>query len=914
MGVADDDRIDPGDKVGRYVILERVGEGGMGVVYAAYDPELDRRVALKILRGHGSRDRSDQDVARLLREARAIARVSHPNVIGVFDVDSVGDVMFIAMEYVEGPTLARWIRLGRRSVAEVLAIFCEAGQGLAAAHGVGIVHRDFKPSNVIVEGGRRARVLDFGLARADPGSSRSEPPAPSESFRDAVLARDAVLNESSGHDLLSTALTRKGVVLGTPWYMAPEQYAGIVADAKSDQYAFCVALYQALFGQAPFESSDIEHMVVAKRMGLVRSPPAHANVPRHVTAAVIRGLAVDPGQRWPDMRTLIEVLGRDSAGARRRWLGMGATAAAAAVTAGVAVYAGARLESPCQDAEARLTGVWDDARKDSIGDQLGTLAVPYAADVRDRVALGLDDYSARWSAMYVDACEATHVRSEQSAGLLDRRMICLESRRAALLALVDVLGSADRSVASRAQEAVAGLPPIETCGDMELLVAAVEPPDPAHGTAVADLRTRLAEVGALSAAGRYEDAHTLAKDAWVQAEAIDYPPLHAEALLELGVVERVVGEHEGAQDHLVQALLVATANKHDLIAADAATELAAVEGVRLARTDEGLRWASLARGLYQRLGIEGLALAGLDLHEGAVYEARGDLDLARAAYERAIAAREEARGADDPIAALWSVNLANVNFLQARYHEALSGYERAAATAERAWGPAHPNNVIVAIGHANALIALGRYDQAQAQLVRAAEVASTSLPDGHPWGSAATCTLGLVQERRGDGEAALATFERCRAANLQATGREHPEYARALENLGRVQRDLGHLDDARRSLQDGYDLRRRLLGDDSGETTWAALELAELERVSGDLPEAERRFLAVVAAFAREGGDEVGLARARFGLARVRWAIAGPSVAARDLAEQARVTLAADVEQARHLRVLDAWLAEHAVQ
>ncbi|HET6581826.1 MAG TPA: serine/threonine-protein kinase, partial [Nannocystaceae bacterium] len=276
-----------GTKIGRYVILELVGRGGMGVVYAAYDPELDRRVALKVLRDR-DRERTAEDAARLLREARAIARVSHPHVISVFDVDSAGDVMFIAMEFVEGPTLSRWLRQTPRTPAEVIAVFRDAGRGLAAAHDAGIVHRDFKPTNVIVAGGRHARVLDFGLARADPSSSSSQPTAASDSLREELIAHDA-----GSHDLLSTSLTRAGVVVGTPMYMAPEQHAGIVANARTDQYAFCVALYRALFGKPPFTADDFAAMVVDKRMGRIAPPSASSGVPRHVTAAVLRGLAVD---------------------------------------------------------------------------------------------------------------------------------------------------------------------------------------------------------------------------------------------------------------------------------------------------------------------------------------------------------------------------------------------------------------------------------------------------------------------------------------------------------------------------------------------------------------------------------------------------------------------------------------------
>ncbi|MBA3546614.1 MAG: serine/threonine protein kinase, partial [Nannocystis sp.] len=227
-------------ELGRFVVLHRVGAGGMGVVYAAYDPELDRKVAVKLLHPSVGSDREDVGRARLLREAQAMARLSHPNVVTVFDVGTRDDQVFLAMEFVQGLPLSAWLK-APRGWREVVAVFIAAGRGLDAAHREGIVHGDFKPDNVIVDVEGRARVLDFGLAFAQ---DRGKPPSDPEARRSSRSGR-------SGVDL-STHLTRTGALTGTPPYVSPEQFLGESASARADQYAFCVSLYEGLYGDRPY--------------------------------------------------------------------------------------------------------------------------------------------------------------------------------------------------------------------------------------------------------------------------------------------------------------------------------------------------------------------------------------------------------------------------------------------------------------------------------------------------------------------------------------------------------------------------------------------------------------------------------------------------------------------------------------
>jgi serine/threonine protein kinase len=276
-----------GDTVGRYIILARLGAGGMGVVYTAYDPQLDRKIALKLLRtGTGLADAEAR--SRLIREAQAIAQLSHPNVVAVYDVGTAdsGEV-YIAMELVEGETLTSWLGHWERSWREILELFFQAGRGLAAAHARGVVHRDFKPDNVLVGTDGRVRVTDFGLAR---------------SLIDQVdeLARDRPRPDL---EALRQTLTATGTVLGTPRYMAPEQLRGADADARSDQFSFCVALYEALYDRHPLPGDSVFDVV--QHGAEAEAPPEATKIPAHIGKAIMRGLDAEPNKRFPTLAQLL---------------------------------------------------------------------------------------------------------------------------------------------------------------------------------------------------------------------------------------------------------------------------------------------------------------------------------------------------------------------------------------------------------------------------------------------------------------------------------------------------------------------------------------------------------------------------------------------------------------------------------
>ncbi len=321
-------------RIGRFAVLRQLGEGGMGVVYSAYDEELDRRVALKLLRP--GRDNSPRNQARMQREARAMAKLSHPNVVQVYEVGRFEEQVFVAMEFVQGHTLGTWLKTRPRSWPEILGILVQAGRGLQAAHEAGVIHADFKPDNVLIDSEERVRVVDFGLSRrAEPtsgslsGASRSHriadaitttgpqtvprtptatptapakisttPPAPApapQDLDDSGLPRDA--------DARSNLR-----IAGTPAYMAPEQHRHAPPDQRSDQFSFSVTLYMALYGRHPFAGGSLLELIINLTDGTIQAPPANTDVPAALHTVLVRGLAHDPEQRWPSLADLLDAL------------------------------------------------------------------------------------------------------------------------------------------------------------------------------------------------------------------------------------------------------------------------------------------------------------------------------------------------------------------------------------------------------------------------------------------------------------------------------------------------------------------------------------------------------------------------------------------------------------------------------
>jgi serine/threonine-protein kinase len=430
-GDADAEVLSPGTRVGRYVIERLVGRGGMGAVYAANDPDLNRRVAVKVLRAETlSEEARAQMRARLLREAQAMARLSHPEVIVVYDVGTLGDQLFVAMEYVDAGTLRQWRATRERSVAEILAIYERAGSGLAAAHKAGLVHRDFKPDNVLVGSDGRVRVTDFGLARTLAGADAAGPEG------EAPVAREGTTNEGHG---LATVLTRTGTLLGTPAYMAPEQLGGGGADARSDIFSFCTALYEALYGERPFDGSSLVSLRAAIESNAVRVAPTMTRVPRWARAALLKGIRAAPEQRFASMGELLAALRTGRTKSLRRRIAMAGIAAGSVglLVAGQAFLRRTPSMTPPSSAPSSAVAVSAASQRHGDWTDQPTPHAPADATPED-----LEDYRKAWVA-YRDGNAELALSLFQAIGERSPKFGAA-ALRAALLTVTNNYGALDK--------------------------------------------------------------------------------------------------------------------------------------------------------------------------------------------------------------------------------------------------------------------------------------------------------------------------------------------------------------------------------------------------------------------------------------------------------------------------------------
>ncbi|MES1172311.1 MAG: serine/threonine-protein kinase [Bacteroidota bacterium] len=781
-----------GASIGRYVVLGLVGRGAMGEVYAAYDPELDRKVAVKLLRAQvGADDLTTAEAkARLLREAQAIAKLSHPNVIVVHDVGSFGDRVFIAMEFVEGNTVGYWLLAERRSWKEVLRVFMAAGRGLAAAHASQLVHRDFKVDNVMLGDDGQVRVMDFGLARRvtgpltdvarslarpsrpvpvqvsmqipvpvpvppagtpDGDAGEAVPPralTPLEGFlfaTDSSMDLEATKEVRGGpsrstpmHAHLSAELTQTGAMVGTPAYMAPEQFNGQAADERSDQFSFCVALYEGLHGERPFGGQTLVELSENVQRGNVRPISDSTRVPSWLRRVVLRGLRVDPAERWPSIDDLLAALQNDPSVVWRRWAMLAAAAAGVVAIGLVARQQGARDSRPtCQVPADRFARVWEgpsvpEGRRAAIAAGFRQSGQPYAADAFAGTARLLDRYVGLWASMYTDSCEATNVRGEQSAEVLDLRMSCLRDRWNELRALSDVLVEPSGEVVANAVKAAAALTPLDRCADVRTLRVAFPPPhDPAVRRQVEALRGKLATAKALEDAGRFSQALAATTPLVSEARVTGYPPVLAEAFARLGGIEVRMGRAVEAEINLDEAVWIAEASRYDEIVATASVDQIYVAGYLERDMPRARRWLRQAEAFLSRMEGHELVWAWMLHNFATALDAHGDLEEAASRYRNAIQAKERVLGGSHPDVGLSLTNLAMTLTALGRLDEALVHSNRGVEILGQAVGWEHPDTAVQMGNRADILNQLGRYADALHDAERAVVIWERELGKEH---------------------------------------------------------------------------------------------------------------------------------------------------------------------------------------
>jgi tetratricopeptide (TPR) repeat protein/tRNA A-37 threonylcarbamoyl transferase component Bud32 len=884
------------ERIGRYLVLAELGAGAMGVVYSAYDPDLDRKLALKLL--HEEEQRSDRTI-RLLREAQALARVSHPNVIQVYDVGTFEDRVYIAMEYVDGISLKAWQTAEQRTPAQILPVFVKAGRGLAAAHEKGLVHRDFKPDNVLVARDGRVVVLDFGIAHAvgtveplqqDDAAVRRRIAEHSAAHSGVLTAASSLTGTSRA---LDTEVTRAGALIGTPAYMAPEQLEGRSTDERSDQFSFCIALWEALHGERPFPGESPLALWQAMRDDAIRQPTT-PGIRSTVQRALLRGLASSPDRRFPNMAALLATLEHDPAVVRRR-AALAGTAIAALALAIWSVATRPDPEPVCAG-EHRFDASWGPERRAELERAFEDSGIPLAKTSLPAVIDGLDHYAAQWQAMYVDACQATHVRNEQSAELLDLRMACLEDRRLGVDALVEVLLEPDVTVVENAAKAVAALRPIDTCANHRALTARVQPPDdPAVAERVDGIRHELSLARARRDAGDHERAMTIAREAESRAATTVYAPIQAAALIEVGLTSNEAGDYVQAEDKLREGFYQALAAGDEQACVEASTALVQVTGDHQRNFDAGINWARIADALLDRRSDQhSRARVELEIFAGIVHWRKGELERARTDLETTLALAEQLGEAEILLQTRVRNALGSTLWGLGKADDAAAQFQIRVDTLARELGENHPQVGQALNNLASAHYSLGRLDLAEAELARALRIYEASYGEEHPSVANSLNNLAVILSKGGKLEQARDTQLRVIGIYERTVGPEHPELANVWSNLGRTLRMLEDYDDAADYYQRSYERRVAALGAEHTDTMTSLGGLALTQIDLGKIDEGFANFGIVLATQKRVLGDEhptiaevqlqFGIAMVEHGRAREGEAMLRDSLAARERA------------------------------
>ena len=842
-----------GDRIGRYLILQRLGAGGMGVVFSAYDAELDRKVAVKLLRG----DPADDDGTahrRLLREAQGMAKVDHPNVITVHDVGTHQGHVFIAMEFVAGHTLREWLETSTRHWREVVDVVRQAAAGLAASHDAGLVHRDIKPDNIMVgHGGERVRVMDFGLVRAA-GSVQTGPPAVDSNellepelvdpqslerramdrIRDQmvelgklgatgggieraetidVAAPDGESNAFSetgepSSNAIHAELTRTGALLGTPAYMAPEQIRGEPITAAADQFALAICLYQGLFGKRPFTGASIAELADQVLHAEVDLPPS-PSVPRWLAAAVRRGLSKRPELRFESLEDFRAALTPPAGRNRLAWtIGGGLVLAAGAWFARGAQDDRGAL---CSGGALELSAAWTPSRHRGAGEAFAATGLGFARKEWEIVGPRVEAYADQWVEQYSDNCRATAILKEQSEAVMDRRRRCLVRTRAELAAVMDVLGHADAQTVERAYDMVSELPSLSRCSEARLLESDVPAPDPADAEGAELVQGHLAQADAKISAGRFDEAAQALARAVDAARYIDYPPLQTEQLIVRARLDAAEGRSADAAAALRQAHASASEHGQWQLLVDAGLELSRLYGLHLAEYDRSRLVGDIARGTVRRLNSrvdesELLYIEAMVLVEEAEYES------ARTKLQQSLALAIDELGPDHRVVYSRKFGLGRVAYQQGNYDEAERTQREVLLAEERSLGRQHPTTAESRDELGTVLYAKGEYASAEALHREALADLEAAVGPRHPDAARIRTHLGLSlggQQRYAEAEAQEREALAIRRAHLAP---RHPDIAQSHNNLAVNLLDQKRYDEAAHEYRAALDIVTELWG------------------------------------------------------------------------------------------------------
>jgi eukaryotic-like serine/threonine-protein kinase len=818
----------------RYVIEAVLGRGGMGTVYLARDQTLNRNVALKLHRAGSGND-------RLHREAIAMAKLAHPNVVTVFEVGSVDDRMYVAMEYVRGETLRDWLTSGRRRWREIVDMLVQAGAGLAAAHSAGLIHRDFKPENVLVGEDGRPRVSDFGLARH--GASRDDKPS----------------------GVLSGTMTQSGAILGTPAYMSPEQLAGDIVDARTDQFAFCVVAWESLFGKRPFAGNTLAALEDAiHRRDILR--PARSEVPQRLRDVIERGLAVKPSDRYADMPSLLAALRSAAAPRTKKYLAValaGAALLGGGAYAATSILADRRHAAEC-DAAAGEMHVFDAAKHAAIQRAFVATHIPTANVAFDRAAKVLDKYSATLAEQARKVCESVN----EPLTLTAARRACLADRKSELSALLDLMLEPDAAIVQRAPSAAWAMFDPHPCSDTSLLLA--RPVTPASRSP--ELVAQFARVKALDHAGQYRQAAELAQSLRELARTRKDRGLELAALSALAGARADIDKPDDVVPLYHEVVQMAEAQGRDLEAAGALWALANIAGVSQNDYQAAHRYIALARAKLDRLGGGNLAVRGeLSATEAQVFADENRLGEAEAALREGLIALEQAYGPMHPKVGALTGTLAQI--LRYQDKDSLPASERTLAIMRETLGPEHPTTAGAEMTLGQVLVDKKRFDEARKLYEHADIVFTKVFGEKHLVRGSLLSNIATMELQQEHWDAALDAYRKSLVIAEAIEGPEaidvsglHADIARVLASTNRMPEAFVEINKSVAILEKaGADGEPRMMG--------VLIELAEYQIVDKQPAVAVATAERALAITAKRPADAnpVELGQIKFVLARALW-------------------------------------------
>lgn len=767
----------PDVMIDRFVVRGALGEGGMGTVLLAWDPQLKRNVAIKIVPIEEGEDRAWQ-----LREAQTLAQVKHSNVVVVHEIGQRSHDLFIVMEYVEGKTLENWLASESRSITDIVGVFIEAARGLAAVHRAGIVHRDFKPSNVLVGEDDRVKVADFGIARP-------------HDVDEPLSVIDASLVTRGG----ATPTTR---LQGTLPYVAPEQLAGAPPEPRGDQFSFCVSLWQALKGDPPFSAGALA--LAAEGDDLPE--PAHAHkVPRRFDRIVRRGLARDPGQRWPDMDALGNAL---KAGLSRS---TGQRVFALAGFIAVALVVILLKKDPCPDAQGELTSVWNPERASELDRKLSE-APEFTRVSWQSVAVRFNRYADEWASVRRGVCKATRVEHRRSESAFDDATICLERARASFANVIEILAIGNTTTFENLDPVLAKLQSPKACEHARTM--GVQPPALKDKDHVAAYRERIDHAGLLTAAGQPTVALTSLTELLPEIDAIGYLPLASEARLQLGNAKKEIGDVAGAEESLFEAVLQAERSGDANVRLDAMIQLAVIAVDDHENLAEARRWLAQADAIAGSVEADPRVQAHLAIVTGMVASLANDLDTAESSYRTALLLAKDLGDGSNALLAAARTRLAIV-FVQAGKHaEARVMDTEIEEDLTKRLGPRHPSVAALALNVGLGALERGELDEAGRQAERALSIQTEAFGAESPRIAAALRLNAAVAIERKQWARAIDLAGRAWQLERLHFDRGHSERAAALVRLAEARLAIGDLVGA---LADYEELEREF---SEGANTW----------------------------------------------------------------------------------------------